>query len=106
METVLARRVPQVDLADSRNAQGGVLEIGKDDRGQVVGVTNPLRLLEEIPNKVQSLLGIVVEVNLKAERGPRVPGDRGGASPEPDQLQRESSTIAAAARSRYCEAPP
>ena len=28
---------------------------------------NPLRLLEEIPNKTQSLLGIVVDVNLKSE---------------------------------------
>ena len=51
------------------NAQGGVLEIGKDDRGEVVGVREVLRLLEEIPNKVQSLLGIVVDVNLKSESG-------------------------------------
>ncbi|MDE0102654.1 MAG: ATP-binding protein [Gemmatimonadota bacterium] len=51
------------------NAQGGVLEIGKDDRGEVVGVREVLRLLEEIPNKVQSLLGIVVDVNLKSDSG-------------------------------------
>ena len=49
------------------NAQGGVLVIGKNDRGEIVGVKNPLRLLEEIPNKTQSLLGIVVDVNLKSE---------------------------------------
>ena len=49
------------------NAQGGVLEIGKNDRGEVVGVRNVLSLLEEIPNKVQSLLGIVVDVNLKSD---------------------------------------
>ena len=49
------------------NAQGGVLEIGKNDRGEVVRVKGVLRLLEEIPNKVQSLLGIVVDVNLKSE---------------------------------------
>ena len=49
------------------NAQGGVLVIGRNDRGEVVGVRNILRLLEEIPNKVQSLLGIVVDVNLKME---------------------------------------
>ena len=41
------------------NAQGGGLEIGKNDRGEVVEVKNILRLLEEIPNKAQSLLGIV-----------------------------------------------
>ena len=51
------------------NAQGGVLEIGKDDRGEVVGVGGVLRLLEEIPGKVQSLLGIVVDVNLRSESG-------------------------------------
>ena len=49
------------------NAQGGVLEIGRNDCGEVVGVSDVLRLLEEIPNKVQSLLGIVVDVDLKSE---------------------------------------
>ena len=48
-------------------AQGGVLEIGKNDHGEVVGEKGVLRLLEEIPDKVQSLLGIVVDVNLKSE---------------------------------------
>ena len=48
------------------NAQGGVLEIGKNDRGEVVGVTGVLSLMEDIPNKARSLLGIVVEVNLKS----------------------------------------
>ena len=51
------------------NAQGGVLEIGRNDRGGVVGVKDVLRLLEEIPNKAQALLGIVVDVNLKSESG-------------------------------------
>lgn len=51
------------------NAQGGLLVIGKNDRGEVVGVANPLRLLEEIPNKAQSQLGIVVRVNLRSEGG-------------------------------------
>ena len=48
------------------NAQGGTLEIGKNDRGEVVGVTGVLRLLEDIPIKVKSLLGILVDVNLKS----------------------------------------
>ena len=51
------------------NAQGGVLEIGRDDNGDVVGVRNVLSLLEDIPAKVRALLGIVVEVNLKTEGG-------------------------------------
>ena len=45
------------------------MEIGKSDSGEVVGVEGVLRLLEEIPGKVQSLLGIVVDVNLKSESG-------------------------------------
>ena len=51
------------------NAQGGVLEIGRNDDGRVVGVKDPLRLLEDIPNKTLSLLGIVVDVNLRSEAG-------------------------------------
>ena len=51
------------------NAQGGVLEIGRNDRGEVVGVKGALGLLEDIPSKVRSLLGIVVDVNLKSEDG-------------------------------------
>ena len=51
------------------NAQGGVLEIGKNDDGDVVGVRKVLSLMEDIPSKVQALLGIVVEVNLKSESG-------------------------------------
>ena len=51
------------------NAQGGVLEIGRNDRGEVVGVRNVLSLMEDIPSKARSLLGIVVDVNLKSESG-------------------------------------
>lgn len=49
------------------NANGGVLEIGKDDRGTVVGLKDPSRLLEELPNKVVSGLGIVADVDLVTE---------------------------------------
>ena len=51
------------------NGRGGVLEIGRNDRGEVVGVADILRLLDEIPNRVQSLLGIVVNVDLKSDCG-------------------------------------
>ena len=51
------------------NAQGGVLEIGKDDRGEIIGVSDPLHLLEDIRSKAQSRLGIVVDVNLKSGEG-------------------------------------
>ena len=46
------------------NASGGVLEIGKDDQGDVVELENTARLIEEIPNKVLSGLGIMVAVDI------------------------------------------
>ena len=46
------------------NASGGNIFIGKDDSGNVVGVADAKRLLEEIPNKVRDVLGILVDVNL------------------------------------------
>jgi ATP-dependent DNA helicase RecG len=51
------------------NAEGGVLHIGRNDQGVVVGVPNAARLLEELPNKVRDILGIMVEVNLHEEGG-------------------------------------
>jgi ATP-dependent DNA helicase RecG len=46
------------------NAQGGIIHIGKDDNGEVVGVKNAKQLLEELPNKITTILGIVCDVNL------------------------------------------
>lgn len=49
------------------NAQGGVLFVGVDDEGQVVGVENAKKLLEDIPNKISATMGLIVDVNLKKE---------------------------------------
>jgi ATP-dependent DNA helicase RecG len=51
------------------NAEGGTLVIGRNDAGHVVGVADAARLLEEIPNKVRDVLGIMVDVNLRQESG-------------------------------------
>lgn len=51
------------------NADGGVLYIGKDNDGKNVGLSNAAKLLEDIPNKVRNLLGILVEVNLQEAKG-------------------------------------
>jgi ATP-dependent DNA helicase RecG len=48
------------------NANGGSIFIGKDDSGNIVGVEDAKRLLEEIPNKVRDVLGILVDVNIHA----------------------------------------
>jgi ATP-dependent DNA helicase RecG len=49
------------------NAQGGIIYIGKDDVGKVVGVENYKSLMDEIPNKIKNLMGIIAEVNLLQE---------------------------------------
>jgi len=46
------------------NAKGGKIYIGKDNKGNVVGVANAKKLLEDIPNKTKDILGIIVDVNL------------------------------------------
>jgi ATP-dependent DNA helicase RecG len=46
------------------NANGGSIFIGKDDSGNTIGVTDAQKLLEDIPNKVKDVLGILVDVNL------------------------------------------
>ena len=51
------------------NGRGGVLEIGRNERGEALGVTEVPRLIEEIPVKVQSVLGLVVNVHLKSDCG-------------------------------------
>ncbi len=56
-------------LCGFANAQGGILYIGLDDDGNVVGVNNCKKLLEDLPNKIQSGLGIVAQVNKKIKNG-------------------------------------
>ena len=51
------------------NAQGGTLFIGKNNKGIVTGVANAKKLLEDIPNKVRDILGIIIDVNLITENG-------------------------------------
>ncbi len=46
------------------NADGGIIFIGKNDNGNVIGLNNAKKLLEDIPNKARNLLGIIVDVNL------------------------------------------
>lgn len=51
------------------NAQGGKLYIGTRDDGAVIGISDSKKLLEDIPNKVRDILGIIVDVNLLTEDG-------------------------------------
>ena len=47
------------------NAQGGKIYLGVKDDGSVCGVKNAKKLLEDIPNKVRDVLGIMVDLNIE-----------------------------------------
>jgi ATP-dependent DNA helicase RecG len=51
------------------NAHGGKIFIGKDDNGKVVGVADYKKLMDDLPNKIRDVLGIMAEVNLHEENG-------------------------------------
>jgi len=71
------------------NAQGGTLYIGKDDNGNVVGVKDAKKLLEELPNKITTILGIVTPVNLyQTEQGDNI---ENADSVSADQARLESA---------------
>ena len=54
------------------NSEGGTLFIGMDDHGKPVGLKNEKKLLEDLPNKINSKLGIVAEVKPEAKKGNNV----------------------------------
>lgn len=51
------------------NAQGGTLCVGLKDDGEACGISDIKKLMEDIPNKVRDMLGILVNVNLKGKNG-------------------------------------
>lgn len=60
------------------NAQGGTLYIGLRDNGEVCGVQEAKKLMEDIPNKVRDMMGILVEVNLREKDEKAISGDCDG----------------------------
>ena len=46
------------------NANGGKLYIGVNDKKEIIGVDDVKKLSEDIPNKIQNILGIVADVNI------------------------------------------
>ena len=51
------------------NAQDGVLEIGRNDKGEAIGIRNISELLKDLPNKVRDILWIVPEIDQIKEKG-------------------------------------
>ncbi|MFZ6665215.1 ATP-binding protein [Peijinzhouia sedimentorum] len=51
------------------NAQGGTLFVGIDDQGNIKHLNNAKKLLENLPNQIRDLLGLMVDVNLHSKNG-------------------------------------
>lgn len=51
------------------NTNGGILKIGVDDKGKVMGISNPKDLLTIIPNIIYGKLGILTSVKLINNKG-------------------------------------
>ncbi len=51
------------------NAQGGTLYIGVSDNGEVCGLQDAKKLMEDIPNKIVNSMGLVADVNLHEQNG-------------------------------------
>lgn len=49
------------------NANGGVLYLGKDNNGTIVGLNKYKKLMDELPNKIKDTTGIVCDINLHEE---------------------------------------
>lgn len=51
------------------NAQGGQIYIGIDDKGNIKGVEDYKKLMDDLPNKIVQQLGLVVDVDLHESDG-------------------------------------
>lgn len=58
------------------NAQGGHIYIGINDKGDVTGVDDYRKLMDDLPNKIVQQLGLVVDINLHEKDLPT--GQAGG----------------------------
>ena len=56
-------------LCGFANADGGVLVIGRDNEGKAVGVSHAGKLMEDLPNKIRDVLGIMADVRLVKTAG-------------------------------------
>jgi len=65
------------------NSKGGRLVMGRADDGKAVGVSDARKLLEDIPNKVRDVLGVIVDVSLQTEEDKDLVVIGVGAYPNP-----------------------
>lgn len=65
------------------NASGGMLEIGRNDDGRIVGVSNIAKLLEDLPNKIKNAMAIIADIAVHAADGKEYIAITVGAYPFP-----------------------
>jgi len=53
------------------NASGGVLDVGRNDDGAIVGIADARKLMEDLPNKLRNAMGIIADIDLKSENDNR-----------------------------------
>lgn len=51
-------------LCGFANTDGGTLYVGVNDKGEIIGVENAAKLLEDLPNKIRDSLGILANVQI------------------------------------------
>ncbi|MDR1677117.1 MAG: putative DNA binding domain-containing protein, partial [Deltaproteobacteria bacterium] len=51
------------------NATGGLMEIGRSDKGELIGLAEARKLFEALPSKLDSSMGIVADIDLAEENG-------------------------------------
>ena len=44
------------------NANGGIIYIGKDDKGKTIGIEHAVKLVKDIPGKIRDTMGIIPKV--------------------------------------------
>ena len=81
------------------NAQGGIFFIGKDDNGNVVGVDDYKKLIEDLPNKIRNTMGISAEVNLHEEKAS--PSDSAGQGKHFIEIITHPYSVPISVRGRY-----
>lgn len=65
------------------NTSGGTLEIGRRDDGQIMGLSNITKLLEDLPNKIKNAMAIIADVDMKDFNGKQYIAVTVGAYPFP-----------------------
>ena len=56
-------------LCGFANADGGVMEIGRNDNGEIIGLLKIKKLLEDLPNKIRSAMGIIPSIEVLESDG-------------------------------------